>query len=100
MARRRQDAHLFELAKRGAEVRFRELVQEAKNLVGLFPHLHDSFDSDELPLSFIIAKDAGRLTRASARQRPRRRMSAGARRAVSERMKRYRAAQRMATAKG
>jgi hypothetical protein len=63
--RRRQDAHLFELAKRGAEVRFRELVQEAKNLIGLFPHLRDSFDKDELPLSFILAKGAGRLTRAN-----------------------------------
>jgi hypothetical protein len=91
---------LFELAKRGAEVRFRELTQEAKKLIGLFPRLHDSFDPDELPLSFIIAKGAGRLTRASARQRPRRRTSAAARRAVSERMKRYWAARRKATAKG
>jgi hypothetical protein len=78
MPRRRKDAHLFELAKRGAEVRLRELVQEAKNLTGLFPHLRDSFDKDELPLSFIMARDAGRVTRTNTGRR-RRRMSAAAR---------------------
>ena len=98
MPRRKRDARLFELAKRGAELRLRELVQEAKNLIGLFPHLRDSFDKDELPLSFIIRRDAGPLTRARAGERPRRRMSAAARKAVSERMKRYWAARRKATA--
>src|SRR5438876_2796962 len=95
MPRRKANAHLFEFAKRGAEVRLRKLVQEAKNLIGLFPHLRDSFDKDELPVSFIIARSAGRLTRTSAGERPqqrRRRMSADARKAVSERMKRYWAA--------
>src|SRR5580704_8296699 len=100
MPQRRQDAHLYELAKRGAEVQLRELVQEAKNLIGLFPHLRDSFDPDELPLSFIIAKDAGRVTRSRTGQRRRRRtMSAAARKAVSDRMSRYWAARRKATAK-
>ncbi len=100
MPRRRQDAHLFELAKRGAEVRLRELVQEAKNLIGLFPHLRDSFDKDELPVPFIIAKGAGRVTRASAAERPRRRrrMSTAARKAISERMKKSWAKRRRAAA--
>jgi hypothetical protein len=76
------------------------LVQEVKNLIGLFPHLRDSFDRDELPLSFIIRRDAGSVTRARAGQRPRRRtMSAAARKAVSDRMSRYWAARRKATAK-
>jgi hypothetical protein len=93
MPRHRQNAHLYELAKRGAEVRLRELTQEAKNLVGLFPHLRDSFNADELPISFILAKGAGRLTRANS-QGPRRRqqMSAAAHTAVGERMKKYWAA--------
>ena len=95
MPRRKRDARLFELAKRGAEVRLRELVQEAKNVIDLFPHLRDSYDRDELPVSFIIRRDADRVTRASA-QRPRRRMSAAARRAVSMRMKRYWAKRRKA----
>ena len=93
MPRRKRDAHLFELAKRGAEIRLRELVQEAKNLIGLFPHLRDSFDPDELPLSFIIRRDAGPVTRTNPERR-RRRMSAAARQAVSERMRRYWAARR------
>ena len=59
MPRRRHDGHLVELAKRGAEVQLRELVQEAKYLIALFPHLRDSYDKDELPLSFIMAKGAG-----------------------------------------
>jgi hypothetical protein len=76
------------------------LVQEVKNLIGLFPHLRDSFDRDELPLSFIIRRDAGSVARARTGQRPRRRtMSAAARKAVSDRMSRYWAARRKATAK-
>ena len=51
-------SHILELAKRGAEVRLRELVQETKNLIGLFPHLRDSFDKDELPVGFILRKGA------------------------------------------
>jgi hypothetical protein len=83
----------FDLAKRGAEVRFRELVDEAKSLIGLFPHLRDAFDPDELPLPFIIKEGARRaaLPQSSAR---RSRMSPAARRAASERMKRHWAARR------
>jgi hypothetical protein len=93
MPRRKHDTHLFELAKHGAEVRLRELVQEAKNIIGLFPHLRDSFDSDELPVSFIIAKDAG-VAATADEGRSGRRMSAAAREAVSRRMKRLWAARR------
>ena len=78
MPRHTRNAHLYELAKRGAEVRLRELVQEAKNVIDLFPHLRDSYDRDELPLSFIIRRDAGPVTSARA-ERPRRRVSAAAR---------------------
>lgn len=100
MPRRRRDSHLYELAKRGAEARLHELVNEGKNLLGLFPHLRDSFDSDELPLAFILAKSAGRVTRKKA-ARPRRRhtMSAAARKAASQRMKKYWAARRRAAQK-
>jgi hypothetical protein len=99
MPRRKRDAHLYELAKRGAEFRLRELVQEAKNVMDLFPNLRDSYDKDALPLSFIIRRDAGPVTRAKAAQRPRRRMSTAGRKAVSMRMKRYWAKRRKATAK-
>ena len=96
MPKRTQDTHLYELAKRGAEVQFRELLHEAKLLIGLFPHLRDSFDKDELPLNFIMAKGSGAVTR---KRRRRRRMSAAARKAVSARMKKFWAARRRARAK-
>src|SRR6202022_1535948 len=89
MPRRRQGAHLFELAKRGAEVRLRELVREGKYLIELFPDLRDSFDTDELPVSFILARGARRARKQLARQRRRQRMSTAARKALSQRMKRY-----------
>jgi hypothetical protein len=94
----KHSSHVLELAKRGAEVRLRELGQEAKNLIDLFPHLRDAFDKDELPLRFIIAKGSGRLKRNDGeRVSPRRRtMSAAARKAVSARMKRYWAARKKA----
>lgn len=91
MPRRKHDAQLFELAKRGAEARLHELAQETKTLIGLFPHLRGSFDKDGLPVPFVVATSAGRVTEASA-QRPRRRrrrISAAARRAISLRMKKY-----------
>jgi hypothetical protein len=88
---------ILELAKRGAEVRLRELVNEAKNLIGLFPHLRDSFDKDELPLKFIMAEGSGAATKTSGRRK--RRMSAAARKAVSVRMKKYWAGKRKAAAK-
>jgi hypothetical protein len=90
---------ILELAKRGAEARIRELVQEAKHLIGLFPHLRDSFDKDELPVSFILATGARRARKQVARQQ-RRPMSAAARKALSQRMKKYWAAKRKAATKG
>jgi len=89
--------HILELAARGAETRFRELVDEMKLLLRLFPRLRDSFDKDELPVSFIVAKGSGALRR--TRPAPRRRMSAAARKAVSQRMKEYWAARRAAGTK-
>ena len=97
MPRRKHDARLYELAKRGAEGQFRDLLREAKLLIDLFPHLRDAFDKDELPIQFIVAKGSGRLTKTTGRRR--RRMSVAARKAVSGRMKKYWAARRKATAK-
>ena len=71
MARTKQDAHLYELAKLGAQARLSDLLQEAKLLIGLFPHLRDSVDKDELPVSFILKKGRDRAE-ATARKKPRR----------------------------
>lgn len=91
----RHSSHILELAKRGAQARLLDLMHEAKLLVELFPHLRDSFDKDELPISFILAKGSGRVTRRKTVHR-RRRMSAAARKAVSARMKKFWAARRKA----
>lgn len=85
--------HILELARHGAEIQLRDLIQEVRYLIDLFPHLRDSFDEDELPLRFIMARDADRA-RAGAERPRRRKMSAAARKAASQRMKRYWAARR------
>ena len=67
----KQSPRILELAKREAEARFQDLLHEAKLLVELFPHLRDSFDPDELPVSFIVAKGSGQLKKKEApRRRP------------------------------
>ena len=86
--------HILELARRGAEIQLRDLIQEIRYLIDLFPHLRDSFDEDELPLRFIRARDADRASKAGAERPRRRRMSAAARKAVSQRMKKHWAARR------
>lgn len=85
-------SNILQLAKRGAEVRLRELAAEAKILFAAFPDLRKSFDRDELPVPFIIRQGARRAaTKHSVRKR---RMSPAARRAASERMKKYWAARK------
>lgn len=79
-------------ARRGAEARLRELADEAKQLLKVFPDLSASFDEDELPLDFILRKGA----RKAATGRRRRKMTAAQRKAVGERMRKYWAARRKA----
>jgi len=67
----KQSPRILEVAKREAEARFQDLLHEAKLLLELFPHLRDSFDPDELPVSFIVAKGSGRLKKKEAPGRPR-----------------------------
>jgi hypothetical protein len=97
MAKATHSSHILDLAKRGAEARLQDLLHEAKILVNLFPHLRDSYDKDELPISFIVARGSGRLTNTDGTGR--RKMSAAAKKAVSVRMKKYWAAKRKAAAK-
>jgi hypothetical protein len=97
MAKPKHSSHILDLAKRGAEARLQDLLHEAKILVNLFPHLRDSYDKDELPISFIVAKGSGQLKNTDGRAQ--RKMSAAAKKAVSVRMKKYWAAKRKAAAK-
>jgi hypothetical protein len=91
----KHSSHILDLARRGAEARLQDLVMEAKLLIQLFPHLKDSFDKDELPISFIVKRDSGRLRKGKFARR-RKGMSAAARKAVGLRMKKSLAAKRRA----
>ena len=83
-------------ARRGAEVRLRELAEEAKQLLNVFPDLSASFDADELPINFILRKGARKANAAGVRRR-RPRMTAAQRKAVGDRMRKYWAARRKAS---
>ena len=83
-------------ARRGAQARLREMAEEAKQLLNVFPDLSASFDEDELPVNFILRKGARQQTNATSVRRGRRRMSAAQRKAVSARMKKYWAQRRRA----
>jgi hypothetical protein len=80
-------SHMLELARHGAAVRLRELIKELDTLLRWFPDLHDAFDADELPVSFIVRRDARRAGAAPAGRQ--RRLSAAAKQAVGRRMKTY-----------
>jgi hypothetical protein len=56
-------------AKLKAEARFKELIDEIKLLTVAFPHLHDAYEPDDLPIPFLLkrgAERAGRLQRPAA----------------------------------
>jgi hypothetical protein len=85
MPRKKTRDSLIKLAWQGAEVQVRELLQEIKYLLELFPDLRDSFEPDELPVSFLLA--AGARSRAGRRRQ--RRNDAAAPRVAQRRRKRY-----------
>jgi hypothetical protein len=41
-----------------AVARMRELLGELRVLTAVFPDLHESFDEDDLPIGFLIRRDA------------------------------------------
>jgi len=97
----RATAQFLELAKRGAEHRYRELQEELAALVRHFPHLRGTVTTRRgrpaRQLGGTVPGPAASASDASPK-RGRRTMSAAARRAVSERMKKYWAARRKAKA--
>jgi len=84
----KHSSHILELARKGAETRLQELRAEIAALVKDFPHLAEQAGT-------AIGTAVGR-TEAGVRRGVRRgrTMSAAARKAVSERMKKYWAARR------
>jgi hypothetical protein len=75
-------SQILQLAKRGAEVRLRELLDELKILTLSFPHLRDAVDRDDLPMEFILRRGQEKAGPVQA-ARSRRTMSAKARKAIS-----------------
>lgn len=65
------DPRIMELARRGAQLHLEDLFHELDMLLELFPNLSDSFDPDELPVSFILKRGSDRAARrAKARGAP------------------------------
>ena len=65
----RQPPHILELARRGADARFRGLLDELRLLTLSFPHLRDAFGRDDLPVKFILRQGQDK---AKAPRKPRR----------------------------
>ena len=86
-------SHILELARRGADARFRELLDELNVLTLSFPHLRDAVDRDDLPVKFILRR--GR-DKARALDTPKRKMSAKARKAIGDAQRKRWAAQKAA----
>jgi hypothetical protein len=70
-------ARILELARIGAEIQFRDLVQEMRYLLDLSPSLRDSFSEDELP-KFLLAGQARNAWKPQTNPRRRRRGASAA----------------------
>jgi hypothetical protein len=92
----KHSSQILQLAKRGAEVRLRELLDELKILTLSFPHLRDAVDRDDLPMEFILRRGQEKAGPVQA-ARSRRKLSAKARRAISMAQKARWAKQKAAT---
>lgn len=91
-------AHILELAKRGADARLHELLNELNVLTLSFPHLRDAVDRDDLPVKFILRRGRDKANRTEAPAR-RRKMSAKARKAIGDAQRKRWAAQKAADKK-
>ena len=68
----RHPAHILQLARRGADARFRELLDELSLLTLSFPHLRDAFGRDDLPVKFILRQGRDKARAKAAPRKPRR----------------------------
>jgi hypothetical protein len=82
----KHSSHILELARRGADVRYRELLAELKMLTVSFPHLRDAVDGEHLPVNFILRRGEEKAGSVQA-TRTRRKMSKKARMAISNAQK-------------
>jgi hypothetical protein len=88
----KHSSHILELARKGAEHRYEELKAEIATLVKNFPHLAKRAGTQ---ISRTVSKGLAVAEAEAPKVRRRaRKMSAAARKAVSDRMKKYWAARR------
>ena len=87
----KHSSHILELAKVGAEHRYQELKTELASLVKLFPHLAGR-RAVPIPMLDVVMGGAEPVPK-----RGRKPMSAAAKKAFGERMKKYWAERRKAT---
>jgi hypothetical protein len=92
----KHSSHILELARRGADARFRELIDELNMLTLSFPHLRDAVGRDDLPINFILRRGRDKAD-AGAAPRKRRELSAKARKAISDAQKKRWAKQKAAS---
>jgi hypothetical protein len=71
VSRKKQDAGVLQLTKSAAKVQLSDLLHEIEMLLELFPDLRDSYDPDELPVSFLLRKGARRAAKPAARRKRR-----------------------------
>ena len=91
----KHSSHILDMARKGAGHRYDELKAEIAALVKNFPHLSAQANRTA---SRVVAKGRAAVAAEATQVRRRtRRMSAGARKAVSERMKKFWAAKRKTT---
>jgi hypothetical protein len=88
---------LHELAKRGAEVRLRELLEEVASIRNMFPDLNDGSAAQPAPRAAAPAErpaEQSASTTAEPKRRRKRKWTAAQRKEVAERMRKYWAARK------
>jgi hypothetical protein len=64
---KKHSSQLLQLTRRRAGFTLHQLIDEIQLLTVAFPDLRDAFDADELPIAFILKRDAPRSTREDRR---------------------------------
>jgi hypothetical protein len=64
----KHSSQLLQLITRRAGFTLHQLIDEIQLLTAAFPDLRDAFDADDLPIAFILKRDAPRSTREHKRR--------------------------------
>ena len=67
---RKQSSDTLRSSRRMVAIRLHQLIDEVRLLTSAFPDLRDAFDPDELPIDFILKRDAPSEASGSVLHRP------------------------------